>query len=311
MQGYNLEIRHIPGKRNPAHTLSRQDKKDALGRKTAVNDANTDLVNELRIPSDADDEAIQEALLRLFNAQVREQVRDQSVSVVEEGQAIRAQRSISESDQALKAKISDQALKASDTIRDQSSFVQSSADQPKSEFKSSSSVQDQTSVPVSSNSQSSQCKLVVGRSSIEIDNSLRDKINSLLREEILYKDILEEIESTGRNELLRGQEKYKLEKKLLIIHVTGQPEEVQYWGVIVPDDLDVKSLLVSELHSVPYSAHPGVQRTIGKVRHYFWWKGMAGDIREFVEACPTCQLEKSDHTLQKGSLQSLTLPEVK
>ena len=33
MQGYNLEIRHIPGKRNPADTLSRQDKKDALGGK--------------------------------------------------------------------------------------------------------------------------------------------------------------------------------------------------------------------------------------------------------------------------------------
>ena len=79
MQGYNLEIRHIPGKRNPADTLSRQDKKDALGRKTAVHDANADLVRELRVPSDADDSAIQEALMKLFNAQVQEQVRDQTV----------------------------------------------------------------------------------------------------------------------------------------------------------------------------------------------------------------------------------------
>ena len=38
---------------------------------------------------------------------------------------------------------------------------------------------------------------------------------------------------------------------------------------------------------------------------------MAGDVREFVESCPTCQLEKADHTLQKGSLQSLVLPEAK
>ena len=38
---------------------------------------------------------------------------------------------------------------------------------------------------------------------------------------------------------------------------------------------------------------------------------MVGDIREFVESCPTCQLEKTDHTLRKGSLQSLTLPDVK
>ena len=81
--------------------------------------------------------------------------------------------------------------------------------------------------------------------------------------------------------------------------------------MVVPDDLEVKSLLVSELHSVPYSAHPGVQRTIGKVRRYFWWKGMAGDIREFVESYPTCQLEKIDHTMKKGSLQSLAIPEAK
>ena len=66
-------------------------------------------MKELRVPSDADDSAIQEALMRLFNAQVR----DQSETVAEEGQAVRAQRSVSESDQALKAKSSDQALKAS------------------------------------------------------------------------------------------------------------------------------------------------------------------------------------------------------
>ena len=142
----------------------------------------------------------------------------------------------------------------------------------------------------------------MSRSSVDIDNSLREKIYFILRKEILYSDIIEEMESTGRNEIKRGQEKYRIQKNLLMIHVTGQPKDVQYWRVVVPNDLDVKSLLVSELHNVPYSAHPGVQRTIGKVRRYFWWKGMAGDIREFVESCPTCQLEKTDHTMKKGSL---------
>ena len=140
MQGYNLEIRHIPGKRNPADTLSRQDKKDALGRKTAVHDANADLVRELRVPSDADDTAIQEALMKLFNAQVR----DQSKSVAVEGQAIRAQRSVE--DQAVKAKSSVQALKAS--VSDQINSVQSESKSPRS-------VQFKTNVSVSSNSQSS------------------------------------------------------------------------------------------------------------------------------------------------------------
>ena len=38
---------------------------------------------------------------------------------------------------------------------------------------------------------------------------------------------------------------------------------------------------------------------------------MIGDIREFVESYPTCQLEKTDHTQRKGSLQSLAIPEAK
>ena len=276
LQGYNLEIRHIPGKRNPADTLSKQDKKDALGRKTAVHDANADLVRELRVPSDADDQAIQEALKKLFSAQVR----DQAQSIAVEGQAIKAQSS--NSVQALKVAVSDQI-----------SSNQSSFNQPKSESKikpsSSNQFSSSSNVPVStSNTQDSQCTIAVARSSVTVDNSLRDRMNSLLRKEILYRDIFEEIESTGRNEIVRGQEKYRIQKKNLMIHVTGQPEEAQYWRMVVPDDLEVKSQLVSELHSVPYAAHPGVQRTIGQVKRYFWWKGMAGDIREFVEACPTC-----------------------
>ena len=111
MQGYNLEIRHIPGKRNLVDILSRQDKKDALGREMAVYDANTNLVRELRIPLDADDNAIQEALMKLFNAQVQ----DQSEAMLVEGQASRAKRSVSDLGQALKAQSSEsvQALKAS------------------------------------------------------------------------------------------------------------------------------------------------------------------------------------------------------
>ena len=88
MLGYNLEIRHIPGKRNPADTLSRQDKKDALGRKTAVHDATADLVRELRVPLDAGDEAIQDALKKLFN-QVQAQSSSNSVQFSQFSPAVR------------------------------------------------------------------------------------------------------------------------------------------------------------------------------------------------------------------------------
>ena len=38
---------------------------------------------------------------------------------------------------------------------------------------------------------------------------------------------------------------------------------------------------------------------------------MTGDIPQFVENCPVCQTEKSDHTLAKGKLMSTHIPESK
>ena len=68
LQGYNLEIRHIPGKRNPADSLSGQQLSDALVRKSSVTDANAVYVQKLRVPADATDEQIQEALHQLFRS---------------------------------------------------------------------------------------------------------------------------------------------------------------------------------------------------------------------------------------------------
>ena len=38
---------------------------------------------------------------------------------------------------------------------------------------------------------------------------------------------------------------------------------------------------------------------------------MSGHVREFVENCPVCQMEKSDQTLSKGKLQSTHISESK
>ena len=38
---------------------------------------------------------------------------------------------------------------------------------------------------------------------------------------------------------------------------------------------------------------------------------MLGDVRQFVKNCPVCQMEKSDHTIAKGKLQSIQIPETK
>ena len=151
---------------------------------------------------------------------------------------------------------------------------------------------------------------VYSNSTISLDDSLRQKINSLLRKETPYDSIIERIEG-GTNEVLQNDVKYKMKGNMLMAHHKDQNEESQYWRVVLPDDSEIRNLVIGELHSIPFMAHPGISRTVSKARDSFYWKGMAGDIRSFVEACPVCQLEKTDHTLSKGQLQSSKIPEVK
>ena len=66
-----------------------------------MHDTNANLVKELCVPSYADDCAIQEVLMKVFNAQVQDQID----SVAVEGQANREKRLVE--DQALMAKSSD------------------------------------------------------------------------------------------------------------------------------------------------------------------------------------------------------------
>ena len=85
-------------------------------------------------------------------------------------------------------------------------------------------------------------------------------------------------------------------------------QELPYWRTVVPQGGEFRSRILQEIHAVPYSGHPGVNNTILKARHQFWWKGMTTDAREFVLSCPVCQQEKGSHQLPGGRLQPLEVP---
>ena len=98
---------------------------------------------------------------------------------------------------------------------------------------------------------------------------------------------------------------------LLVVHDQKQDASLDFWRIVVPEDEGIREHIIRELHSTPYSAHPGIQCTVGRIRKSFFWKGMLGDIRRAVENCPVCQTEKSDHQPAKGKLVSTQIPEEK
>ena len=137
---------------------------------------------------------------------------------------------------------------------------------------------------------------------ISLQDSLKQQIINSLRNEILYSDIMEEFESSGVREIVRGNLKFRIQRDLLVQYEQNQDEQLDYWRIVIPDQTSTKDLIIRECHSIPYAAHPRIQRTVSRVRKSFVWKGMSSDIWRFVENCPTCQLEKTDHVLCRGHL---------
>ena len=260
LQGYDLELRHIPGKKNPADSLTRQIFSDACKQKEKVKEEESDLVSVLRIRPQATDVEIQDTLTQIFGRH-------------------------------------DSSVKYSDSIQSISAQDHGQKDQIQSE---SDSIQVERSA-----------QLLVYRSAVQVQDELKEQISSALQYEIPYSDIISEL-CSGKNEVQRNSEVFKWKNGMLVRHQHGSVQEDEsFWRIVVPDRQNIKHTIISELHSVPHAGHPGFLRTLQKVKRNFYWKGMTGDIQTFVLSCPACQLEKAEHTLMRGQLQPLQIPEEK
>ena len=67
LQGYDMDIRHIPGKSNPADTITRQVKIEDAEYTVQVKKLDQELVDTVRIPSSATDEDVQKKLDQLYS----------------------------------------------------------------------------------------------------------------------------------------------------------------------------------------------------------------------------------------------------
>ena len=261
LQGYDVDIRHIPGKKNPADSLSRQLISDALVRKSSVSDANASYVQKLRVAENATNEEIQAALHELFkNGPQGPNITSTQDQLAPQGQSI---------------------------IQDSKSSPQGSKTSTNASILASTAI-----------------------SKIQLDDEIKNSLSSALRNEHPYTDVITQLQG-GMRQVSVNDLTYKILNSLLVIHDQKQDVSLDFWRIVVPDDGEIKRRIIQELHSTPYSAHPGIQRTIGRVRQSFYWKGMLGDIRQAVENCPVCQMEKSDHQAAKGKLMSTQIPEEK
>ncbi|KAL0553899.1 hypothetical protein IC582_007803 [Cucumis melo] len=79
----------------------------------------------------------------------------------------------------------------------------------------------------------------------------------------------------------------------------------------VPSDSAVKTELLSEAHSSPFSIHPGSTKMYQDLKRVYWWRNMKREVAEFVSKCLVCQQVKAPRQKPAGLLQPLSIPEWK
>jgi len=81
--------------------------------------------------------------------------------------------------------------------------------------------------------------------------------------------------------------------------------------VCIPEDLELKGMILEEGHKSHFSMHPSMTKMYHDLKEYFWWSSMKQDVARYVSSCLTCQKAKVEHHRPGGMLQQLEIPEWK
>jgi hypothetical protein len=63
----------------------------------------------------------------------------------------------------------------------------------------------------------------------------------------------------------------------------------------VPNDQELKNMLLLEMHKVPYARHLGYQKTIAAVKKQYYCPGMKKEVVDFIARWLECQKVKVEH----------------
>jgi hypothetical protein len=81
--------------------------------------------------------------------------------------------------------------------------------------------------------------------------------------------------------------------------------------VYVSNDQELKSMILSKMHKVPYVGHPGYQKTIVVVKNQYYWPGMKNKVVDFIARCLECQKVKVENKHPIGFLHHFPITEWK
>jgi transposase InsO family protein len=87
----------------------------------------------------------------------------------------------------------------------------------------------------------------------------------------------------------------------------------EYWfkenALALPDHGDVRQAALFSMHDAPWAGHVGRNRMLIALKAAYWWKYLDRDARKYVETCDSCQRNKPHHSIKENLLAPLPVPE--
>lgn len=76
----------------------------------------------------------------------------------------------------------------------------------------------------------------------------------------------------------------------------------------ISSDINRQKQVIKDAHDSPTAGHPGVARTMEKIKRLYIWPSLQQDIQAYVRTCDACQRNKTRNTKPLGLLQSIPVP---
>ena len=79
--------------------------------------------------------------------------------------------------------------------------------------------------------------------------------------------------------------------------------------VIVPNDVGLRTRLLTEAHDAGTAGHSGIASTKDRLRTRLHWAGLASDVHDYVASCDSCQRNKVEQRRTAGLLRPPPVPD--
>ena len=79
-------------------------------------------------------------------------------------------------------------------------------------------------------------------------------------------------------------------------------------ALVLPDYGGVRQAAMYQMHNAPWAGHVGRERTLWALKQAYYWPRMDLDVAEYVKSCGKCQRNKARHQNKENLLAPLSVP---